>query len=55
MEARLQPRTEANGRPPLMIRRIDAIPVGLPLEKAVAMAAGTVSCASNLLVRIRGS
>jgi muconate cycloisomerase len=55
MEARLQLRTEANGRPPLIIRRIDAIPVGLPLEKAVAMAAGTVSCASNLLVRIEAA
>ncbi len=55
MEARLQPRTEADGRPPLIIRRIDAIPVGLPLEKAVAMAAGTVSCAANLLVRIEAA
>jgi muconate cycloisomerase len=55
MEAPLQPRTETSGRGPLMIRRVDAIPVGLPLEKAVAMAGGTVSRAFNLLVRIEAT
>jgi muconate cycloisomerase len=55
MAVRLQPRTQVNGRPPLIIRRVDAIPVALPLEKGVAMAGGTVGCASNLLVRIEAT
>jgi muconate cycloisomerase len=37
---------------PLIIRRVDAIPVGLPLKKAVAMAGSTVDRALNILVRI---
>ncbi len=52
MEARVDSHTEIGGRPPLMIRRVDAIPVGLPLKKAVAMAGTTVSRALNILVRI---
>jgi muconate cycloisomerase len=39
-------------RAPLAIRRVDAIPVGLPLAKPVKMAAETVTHARNILVRI---
>jgi muconate cycloisomerase len=39
-------------RAPLVIRRVDAIPVALPLTKAVKMAAETVTHARNVLVRI---
>jgi muconate cycloisomerase len=39
-------------RAPLAIRRVDAIPLALPLVKPVKMAAETVTHARNLLVRI---
>jgi muconate cycloisomerase len=39
-------------RAPLAIRRVDAIPLALPLTKPVKMAAETVTHARNLLVRI---
>src|SRR5450755_1053431 len=39
-------------RAPLAIRRVDAIPVALPLTKPVKMAAETVTHARNMLVRI---
>ena len=39
-------------RAPLVIRRVDAIPVALPLTKPVEMAAETVTHARNVLVRI---
>src|SRR5712671_224598 len=39
-------------RPALVIRRVDAIPVALPLVKPVRMAAETVTHARNILVRI---
>jgi muconate cycloisomerase len=41
-------------RTPLAIRRVDAIPLALPLTKPVKMAAETVTHARNLLVRIEG-
>ena len=41
-------------RAPLAIRRVDAIPLALPLTKPVKMAAETVTHAHNLLVRIEG-
>jgi hypothetical protein len=38
--------------PPLAIRRVDAIPIALPLKKPVRMAdAATVDKAENLLVQ----
>jgi muconate cycloisomerase len=52
MEARIDTRSETGARAPLVIRRVDAIPVGLPLRKAVAMAGVTVSRALNILMRI---
>jgi muconate cycloisomerase len=39
-------------RAPLLIRRVDAIPVALPLTKPVKMAAETVTHARNVIVRI---
>jgi muconate cycloisomerase len=39
-------------RVPLLIRRVDAIPVALPLTKPVKMAAETVTHARNVIVRI---
>ncbi len=55
MEARTDARRDIDARPPLIIRRVNAIPVGLPLKKAVAMAGATVSRALNLLVRIEAA
>ena len=42
-------------RPALVIRRVDAIPVALPLRKPVRMASETVTHARNLLVRIEAA
>ncbi len=42
-------------RPPLVIRRVDAIPVALPLRKPVRMAAETVTHARNILVRVEAA
>src|SRR5260370_36990243 len=39
----------------LVIRRVDAIPVALPLRKPVRMAAETVTHAHNILVRIEAA
>jgi muconate cycloisomerase len=39
-------------RPALVIRRVDAIPLALPLRKPLRMAAETVTHARNILVRI---
>jgi L-alanine-DL-glutamate epimerase-like enolase superfamily enzyme len=42
-------------RPPLAIRRVDAIPVALPLKKPVAMSGVTIGHAENVLVRIEAT
>jgi muconate cycloisomerase len=55
METRTDARRQVGERPPLIIRRVDAIPVGLPLRKPVAMAGSTVSEALNLLVRVEAA
>src|ERR1700682_2540571 len=39
-------------RPPLLIRRVDAIPVALPLQKPMKTAGVTIATAENVLVRI---
>ena len=44
--------TLAGMAPPLTIRKVEAIPVALPLRKPVKMAGVTISTAENLLVRI---
>src|SRR3954462_2749712 len=41
--------------PPLAIRRVDAIPVALPLKAAMKMAGETITAAQNLLVRIEAA
>jgi L-alanine-DL-glutamate epimerase-like enolase superfamily enzyme len=40
---------------PLIVRRVDAIPVALPLKAPMKMAGETVATASNLLVRIEAA
>jgi muconate cycloisomerase len=55
MEARSEVHGPASEREPLIIRRIDAIPLGLPLSKPVAMAGVTVRQALNILVRIESA
>ena len=40
---------------PLLIRRVDAIPVALPLKAPMKMAAETVTAAQNLIVRIEAA
>jgi len=53
MTKHMQPPSERVAiRPPLVIRRVDAIPVALPLKKPMKMAAVTVATADNVLVRI---
>jgi muconate cycloisomerase len=42
-------------RPALVIRRVDAIPLALPLVKPVRMAAETVTHAHNILVRVEAA
>src|SRR5215470_12235441 len=52
MTKHMQPRAGVATRPPLVIRRIDAIPVALPLKKPMKMAGVTIATADNVLVRI---
>ena len=42
-------------RAPLTIRRVDAIPIALPLKTPMKMAAETITAAQNLLVRIEAA
>ena len=42
-------------RPPLIVRRVDAIPVALPLKAPMTMAGITVTRAENLLVRVESA
>ena len=42
-------------RAPLIIRRIDAIPVALPLKNPMKMAGITIGKAENLLVRVEST
>ena len=55
MEARSDVHGAIGEREPLIIRRVDAIPLGLPLSKPVAMAGATVRQALNILVRIESA
>jgi muconate cycloisomerase len=52
MEARASSEDRQVARAPLIIRRVDAIPVALPLKKPMKMAGVTIDCAYNLVVRI---
>ncbi len=47
-----QPAERVAARPPLFVRRVDAIPVALPLKKPMKMAGVTIATADNVLVRI---
>src|SRR5262249_48619683 len=51
MLEKTSPRSSLNTDRPLIIRRIDAIPVALPLKTPMKMAAETITTANNLLVR----
>ena len=51
MDARASAQDEVE-RAPLIIRRVDAIPVALPLVKPMKMAGVTIAHAENLLVRV---
>jgi muconate cycloisomerase len=42
-------------RPPLLIRRVEAIPVALPLAKPMRMAGVTIAHAHNILVRVESA
>lgn len=42
-------------KPPLVIKRVDVIPVALPLKKPMAMAGVNITHADNILVRIETS
>jgi muconate cycloisomerase len=55
MEARIDIDRDLGTREPLIIRRVDAIPVALPLKKPMAMAGVTISRAFNILVRIEAA
>jgi muconate cycloisomerase len=52
MEARAGTQDHGLERAPLIIRRVDAIPVALPLTKPMKMAGVTIAHAHNLLVRV---
>jgi muconate cycloisomerase len=52
MTKHMQPEAGVATRPPLVIRRLDAIPVALPLKKPMKMAGVTIATADNVLVRI---
>jgi len=55
MEARTDIDRDLGAREPLIIRRVDAIPVALPLKKPMGMAGVTISRAFNILVRIEAA
>src|SRR5437899_2669257 len=55
MEARAAAQDRRLDRAPLIIRRVDAIPVALPLLKPMKMAGVTIAHAYNLLVRIEAA
>ncbi|MBM3529372.1 MAG: hypothetical protein FJX62_14875 [Alphaproteobacteria bacterium] len=48
-------KSERLAQAPLIIRRVDAIPVALPLKSPMKMANATVSTAENLLVRVEAA
>jgi muconate cycloisomerase len=52
MTKHMQPQAGVATRPPLVIRRVDALPVALPLKKPMKMAGVTITTADNVLVRI---
>ena len=57
MDARVTEKSTAKQtqQTPLIIRRVDVIPVALPLKKPMAMAGITIAHAHNILVRIEAA
>jgi len=55
LERTARPAPLAQDQAPLSIRRVDAIPVALPLKTPMKMSAETITAAQNLLVRIEAS
>ena len=57
MDARVaeKSKTKPAERAPLIIRRVEVIPVALPLKKPMAMAGITIAHAYNILVRIEAA
>src|SRR5262245_34466259 len=55
MLERPQTRTKSPATPPLVIKRVDAIPVALPLTVPVTMSGITIRTADNILVRIEAA
>ena len=55
MEARTAAHERSIERAPMPIRRVDAIPVALPLKKPMKMAGVTIAHAENVLVRIEAA
>jgi muconate cycloisomerase len=55
MQVQSAPAKRKGERPPLLIRRVDAIPVALPLSKPMRMAGVTITHAQNILVRIESA
>ena len=49
------PKSAGRDHAPLVIRRVDAIPVALPLKTPMKMSAETITAAQNLLVRIEAA
>lgn len=55
MLERPQTKTKSAAQSPLLIRRVDAIPVALPLSTPVTMSGITIRTADNLLVRVEAA
>src|SRR5262245_50306050 len=56
MLQKTSPQTSSrSAQPPLIIRRVDAIPVALPLKAPMKMANALITAAYNLLVRIEAA
>src|SRR5947199_4613789 len=55
LEKTQRSRTAWAERAPLIIRRVNAIPVALPLKTPMKMAGVTIATAENLLVRIEAA
>lgn len=55
MDARTRHKDDRLDHTPLIIRRVDAVPVKLPLKKPVAMSGITVAHAENILVRMEAA
>src|SRR5437868_12470866 len=55
LEKTQRSRTAWAERAPLIIRRVNAIPVALPLKTPMKMAGVTITTAENLLVRIEAA